>query len=367
MKLVIFGLSITSSWGNGHATTYRGLVRELIRRGHQVHFVERDVPWYAENRDLHEIAGARLSLYRELDELSRFAEEVRSADAVIVGSYVPDGIVVGEWVIETATGVTAFYDIDTPVTLAKLRQGDAAYLSASLIPRYQLYLSFTGGPTLAHLEQEWGSPAARALYCAVDPAAYYPEARNNQWDMGYLGTYSVDRQPGLERLMLEPAAHMPARRFVVAGSQYPSGLRWPVNVARIEHLPPAGHRRFYNQQRFTLNLTRADMIAAGYSPSVRLFEAAACGTPIISDEWPGLDEFFTPGREIFIAHSPQDVERLMWSVSDDEAARVGHAARQRVLARHTAAHRALELETYLHEAAASVPGSSGALSLSFNG
>ena len=350
MKIVIFGLSITSSWGNGHATTYRGLVRELARRGHHVHFIERDMPWYADNRDLTELTGARLSLYQGLDELSRYVKEVRTADAVIVGSYVPDGIEVGEWVIANACGVTAFYDIDTPVTLAKLRQGNAGYLSAALIPRYQLYLSFTGGPTLAHLEKEWGAPAARPLYCAVDQAAYYPEACEPQWDLGYLGTYSQDRQSGLERLMLEPAAHMSAWRFVVAGSQYPADIAWPRNIARIEHLPPAAHRRFYNRQRFTLNLTRADMVTAGYSPSVRLFEAAACGTPLISDEWPGLDTFFTPGSEILIARTSQEVEHLLWELSDEEAAQIGHAARQRVLAHHTAAHRAAELEGYLLEA-----------------
>jgi spore maturation protein CgeB len=356
MKIVIFGLSITSSWGNGHATTYRGLVRELARRGHQVHFIERDVPWYAENRDLHEISGVRISLYRGLDDLSRYTEEVRAADAVIVGSYVPDGIVVGEWVLAKAGGVTAFYDIDTPVTLAKLSEGNAGYISAALIPRYQVYLSFTGGPTLTRLEKEWGSPAARPLYCSVDPAEYYPEARDPRWDLGYLGTYSPDRQPGLECLMLEPAAHMPARKFVVAGSQYPEGITWPSNVERIEHLPPAAHRRFYNRQRFTLNLTRADMIAAGYSPSIRLFEAAACGTPIITDEWTGLGEFFTPGREILIARTGYDVEHLMWALSDEEAERIGQAARARVLGHHTSAHRAAELEGYLNEAAnASVP------------
>ncbi|MDF3056859.1 MAG: hypothetical protein K0R17_1074 [Rariglobus sp.] len=354
MKIVIFGLSLTSSWGNGHATTYRGLVRELVRRGHAVHFIERDVPWYASNRDLNELPGARLSLYQGLDELSRFTEEVRTADAVIVGSYVPDGIDVGEWVVEKATGVTAFYDIDTPVTLAKLRNGNAGYISAALIPRYQLYLSFTGGPMLAQLEKEWGSPAARPLYCSVDPAAYYPEARQPQWELGYLGTYSMDRQPGLDRLMLEPATRLVDRKFVVAGSQYPGDIEWPANVERIEHLPPAAHRRFYNRQRFTLNLTRADMIAAGYSPSVRLFEAAACGTPIISDAWDGLDEFFTPGVEILIARTGREVERLLWSLTDEEAAKIGHAARARVLAHHTSAHRAAELEGYLFEVAGTV-------------
>lgn len=351
MKIVIFGLPLTSSWGNGYATTYRRLVRELTRRGHDVHFIERDMPWHAKNPEINALSGARVSVYRDAGELAKFGAEVRAADAVIVGSQLPDGNAVGEWVTENAAGVTAYYDFDTPVTLAKLRGGHGGGVSVGLIPRYQLYLSFTGGPALRELENEWGSPAARALYCSVDPAAYYPEARNAQWDLGYLGTYSMDRQPGLERLLMEPAWHLPERKFVVAGSQYPGELAWPNNVERVEHLPAAGHRRFYNRQRFTLSLMRADKITEGYSPGLPLFEAAACGTPIISEEWPGLEEFFTPGREILIARTSHDVERILWTLSEDAAAKIGQAARQRVLARHTAAHRVIELETYLAEAA----------------
>jgi spore maturation protein CgeB len=352
MKIVILGLSITSSWGNGHATTYRGLVRELAARGHEVVFLERNVPWYADNRDLALWPHAKIGLYRSVAELqSRYHKQVRTADAVIVGSYVPQGIAVGEWVIATATGVTAFYDIDTPVTLAKLAAGSVDYLSRDLIRRYRLYLSFTGGPTLDRLENELGSPLARALYCSVDPAIYYPETKPVRWDLGYLGTYSTDRQPTLERLMLRPAVAWPDGRFIVAGAQYPKNIRWPRNVARVEHLPPKRHRRFYNQQRFALNVTRADMIAAGYSPSVRLFEAAACGTPILSDSWPGLEEFFAIGSEILTASTRDEALRILREMSAAEARAIGEAARKKVLAHHTAAHRAEELESYLLEAA----------------
>ncbi len=352
MKIIVLGLSLSSSWGNGHATTYRGLLRELSLRGHEVHFLERDVPWYADNRDLVELPGVHLHFYTSLEELEhRHLTDIRDADAVIVGSYVPDGIDVGNLVLEHATGVTAFYDIDTPITLAALRRGKTDYLSADQIARYRVYLSFTGGPTLQELERRWHSPAARALYCAVDPHAYYREpAVNVSWDLGYLGTYSVDRQPSLERLLLEPARRSRRRRFIVAGPQYPSSIAWPANVQRVEHLPPTQHRHFYNCQRFTLNLTRADMIAAGWSPSVRLFEAAACGTPIVSDYWPGLENFFTPGHEILLAHSENEVDRILRDLSPSAAAEIGRAAQRRVLAQHTAAHRAMELEAYLMEA-----------------
>jgi spore maturation protein CgeB len=247
LRIVILGLSITSSWGNGHATTYRGLVRELSRRGHDVFFLERDVPWYASNRDLAHPPQGRTELYQTLGDLKqRFAGLVEEADIVIVGSYVPEGAEVGKWVTHTARGLTAFYDIDTPVTLAKLARGEDEYLTAQLIPEYQLYLSFTGGPMLERLEQDYGSPMARALYCAVDPTLYYPEPAPLRWDLGYMGTYSDDRQPGLTQLLGQPARSWPEGRFVVAGPQYPKTIRWARNVERIQHLPPKRHRRFYN-------------------------------------------------------------------------------------------------------------------------
>ncbi|HWI57760.1 MAG TPA: glycosyltransferase, partial [Bacillota bacterium] len=295
LKIVILGLSITSSWGNGHATTYRGLVRELTARGHSVLFLERDVEWYASNRDLPKPPFGRVALYSTLKQLKeRFATAVRNADLVIVGSYVQEGRAIGEWVTRIAQGVTAFYDIDTPVTMANLSNGDLDYLSVALISRYQMYLSFTGGPILDLLEKRYGSPMARPLYCSVDTTLYFPEEREKKWELGYMGTYSEDRQPALDELLLEPARHWSQGRFVVAGPQYPKTIRWPRNVKRYIHLSPVKHRAFYNAQKFTLNITRADMIEAGYSPSVRLFEAAACGTPIISDFWEGLDSFFEP-------------------------------------------------------------------------
>jgi spore maturation protein CgeB len=350
LRIVILGLSITSSWGNGHATTYRGLVRELTTRGHDVLFLERDVPWYASNRDLPHPPHGRTALYFDLAELRRrFTAEIEEADLVIVGSYVPEGALVGEWVTSVARGVTAFYDIDTPVTLAKLARGETEYLTPELIREYQLYLSFTGGPTLERLEEEFGSPMARPLYCSVDAELYYPEPVGLRWDLGYMGTYSEDRQPILTKLLIDPARTWPEGRFVVAGPQYPGRLRWPRNVRRIEHLPPRRHRGFYNAQRFTLNLTRADMVAAGFSPSVRLFEAAACGTPIISDYWDGLDTLFEPGLEILIARSSGEVSQYLRDVPEPERRAIGERGRCRVLAEHTAAHRAAELEEYALE------------------
>jgi spore maturation protein CgeB len=348
MNIVILGLSITSSWGNGHATTYRGLVRALNERGHQTLFLERDMPWYAANRDMPAPPYGRTVLYSSVDELrARHANAIRDADFVMVGSYVPDGIAVGDWVTATAQGITAFYDIDTPVTLAALGRGNCEYLAAEQIPRYDMYLSFTGGPTLERLEQQYGSPCARPLYCSFDPDMYYPEATELRYDLGYLGTWSADRQPPLGALMLDAARAWSEGRFAVAGPQYPTDVQWPPNVERTEHLPPSQHRQFYNAQRFTLNITRADMRAAGFAPSVRLFEAAACGTPIISDNWPGLDTLFTPNSEILITTSADDTLRYLRDMPESERKAIGERSRARVLGAHTAAHRAAELERYV--------------------
>jgi spore maturation protein CgeB len=351
MQIVILGLSITSSWGNGHATTYRGLVRALEQRGHHILFLERDVPWYAGNRDMPEPPFGQTHLYSSLDDLrERFGSAIHHADLVIVGSYVPEGVAIGQWVTEHSQGIRAFYDIDTPVTLTKLRQGDYEYLTPDLVSRYDLYLSFAGGSVLDILQQQYGSPMARPLYCAIDPDLYFPESDNpHRHDLGYMGTYSADRQPRLEELLLEPARCCPMGQFVVAGPQYPADVAWPDNVQRIEHLSPVHHRQFYTTQRFTLNLTRTDMVKAGFSPGVRLFEAAACGTPIMSDYWQGLDTFFASGEEICIVHSAADVLHLLQTLPEDERQAIGMRARKRVLEAHTAAHRAAELEQYVAE------------------
>jgi spore maturation protein CgeB len=275
---------------------------------------------------------------------------VRDADLVVVGSYVPDGVAVGHWVADTARGATAFYDIDTPVTLAKLDRNDFEYLEPALIPRFDLYLSFTGGPILRRLEDELGARRARAFYCLVDPDAYpLLDGVERRWDLGYLGTYSDDRQPPLEELLNEPARRAPSLRFAVAGPQYPGDIAWPQNVERIEHVPPSEHPAFYAAQAFTLNITRADMRRAGWSPSVRLFEAAACGVPVISDRWDGLTELFAEGEEILLADSAGDVLRHLAEVGEHERRAIGERARARVLAEHTAARRIEQLEEEVAE------------------
>lgn len=351
LRIVVFGLSLSSSWGNGHATTYRSLLRALAARGHDILFLERDVPWYAAQRDLVHANYCDLQFYSDINALGEWKPAIAEADVVLVGTYVPDGATVIDVVAKWARGTRVFYDIDTPVTLEDLDSGVWAHLRPDQISLFDLYLSFTGGPTLRALELDRGAKRARALYCSVDPEIYKCTGAAVRWDLGYLGTYSADRQPALEALLLHPARIMPERRFVVAGASFPPDIVWPSNVERIEHLSPCEHADFYSGLGWTLNLTRSAMRRAGYSPSVRLFEAASCGTPIVTDAWPGLDEFLQPGAECIVAHNAADIDRLLTMPAHTRAG-VGQAGRDRILAHHTSAHRATDLEHWLTEAAA---------------
>jgi spore maturation protein CgeB len=349
MKIVVYGLTLTSSWGNGHATTYRSLLKALARLGHTVDFVEKNVEWYASNRDLPGPAYCRVHLYDDWwKEEKRLVAQAADADVVVIGSYFPDAIAATHAILAATPIPVLFYDIDTPVTLAALRaHGKTTYLDAEHIPQYAAYLSFTGGPALLELAQRFGAKRAIPFYCSVDPDAYFPEPTREPFrsDLSYLGTYAPDRQPKLMHLLDQTAAILPGRRFIVAGSLYPSNFAWQPNVTRLIHLPPQEHSAFYSSSRFTLNLTRGDMVAAGYSPSVRLFEASACRSTILSDRWAGLEDFLTPGLEILTPTSSEDVAQLLIHLSDRERSCIGKRAQERILSEHTSHHRALQFET----------------------
>jgi spore maturation protein CgeB len=354
MKIVIFGLAITSSWGNGHATTYRALVRALQARGHQIDFFERDLEWYRNNRDLAKPEFCRVHIYEDWAQVVREARrELRDADLAIVGSYAPDALAATREVFDSAAAVKAFYDIDTPITVAALREcGATEYINRALIPGFDLYLSFTGGPMLRELERMFGARRAAPMYCSFDPQQYHPRppSRRYRSDMSYMGTYAPDRQPKIDELLSETARRLPEFSFLVAGPQYPKGMRWPGSVRRIVHLNPRWHPLFYSSSRLTLNVTRRDMVQAGYSPSVRLFEAAACGVAIASDNWPGLDSFLDPGREVLLPASADDVVRYLRDIDAAELRRIGLAARERMMAEHTSERRAQQLEQLVESA-----------------
>ncbi|WP_245749621.1 CgeB family protein [Palleronia marisminoris] len=351
MDIVILGLSLASSWGNGHATTFRALIKGLAAEGHRVLFLEREVPWYAgSNRDLPDPDFCELVFYHSLDEVQeRHGDRLRTADAVIVGSYVPEGAALIDRLAAMDLKRLCFYDIDTPVTMDLLDKGEEAHLARRQVPVFDLYFSFSGGKVLDRLSEVYGARAPRALYCSVDESRYTRADVPMRWDMGYLGTYSDDRQPGLEALMLEPARRLPHMKFVVAGAQYPDGIDWPDNVERIEHLPPREHAAFYSAQRFTLNITRVAMRRLGWSPSVRLFEAAAVGTPILSDRWEGLGELLPEGEAIVIADGTDAAVAALTGEDGTRPEALAARAHEIVLADHTGRARAAELAHMLQE------------------
>jgi spore maturation protein CgeB len=354
VKLTIFGLTLSSSWGNGHATPYRALLRGLHRLGHRCVFYEKDVEYYYWRRDFTSCDYCDLVLYPEWQAVrARALCDAADSDGVVIGSYCPEGARIGEEMLSLPGPLHVFYDLDTPVTLENLQSREVEYLAAEQIPAYDLYLSFTGGDILRELESAWGARRARPLYGCVDPEVYARVQPRPQYQcrLSYMGTHSPDRQHKLERLFLEPARQLPQEGFLLAGSLYPSDWSWPPNVARFDHVAQADHPALYSSSRATLNITRDGMARAGYCPSGRFFEAAACCTPIVSDWWEGLNEFFGP-EEIAVVGNETDV---LAALSRDNAELAGMAtrARQRTLEEHSGERRARQLIAWLEEAATS--------------
>jgi spore maturation protein CgeB len=346
MKLVVFGLSVSSSWGNGHATLWRGLIRALARHGHRVVFFEHDVPYYAMTRDLTAIPRGRLVLYACWDEVrDEAAREIADADCAIVTSFCPHGIEATALITDAARPIRVFYDLDTPVTLSLIESGEGSTaIGPDGLRPFDLVLSYTGGRALDMLREQLGARRVAPLYGHVDPQVHRPAEPVGRFaaDLSYLGTYAADRQAGLERLFLEPARQRPEQRFLIGGAQYPQDFPWSPNIFFVHHLPPAEHASFYSSSRLTLNVTREAMARAGWCPSGRLFEAAACGAAILSDRWEGLEAFFTAGEDLIVADDPEDVVRAL-AMPAHELHRIGRQARDRVLESHTSDRRAGEL------------------------
>ena len=350
MKIVVFGLTISSSWGNGHATLWRGLCRALAKRGHRVVFFEKDVPYYAANRDLFEIPGGALVLYQDWEDIRHRAEtELADADVAMTTSYCPDGLAASELLLEAPRATRIFYDLDTPVTFSRLEAGEPiTYIGPRGLRDFDLVLSYTGGRALDKLQAELGARRVAPLYGHVDPDVHHPVPSLEHYvsDLSYLGTYAADRQEALQRFFIDAAGCRPERRFLIGGAQYPEDFPWQPNIHFVRHLPPPEHPAFFSSSRLTLNITRQAMAEMGWCPSGRLFEAAACGTPILSDNWEGLDSFFEPGREILIAETTEDAVGAL-DLTDAELKCIAKASRERVLEEHTSEHRARELEILL--------------------
>lgn len=347
LNIVIFGLSVSSSWGNGHASLWRGLIRALLAAGHRVTFFERDVPYYREHRDLDRLPeGGDLVLYPDWsDALPTMRRALAGADVGMVTSYCPDALAATKLVQDSTAACRCFYDLDTPVTLARIEAGEPVdYIGPDGLNGFDLVLSYTGGGALDALQARLGARRVVPIYGSVDPDTHRPAPARREYAalLSYLGTYAADRQAALERLFVEPARALPDQRFVIGGAQYPDGFPWTPNTFFVRHLAPPQHAAFYCSSRITLNVTREAMARMGWCPSGRLFEAAACGVPILSDDWPGLGSFFEPGREILVAQTTVDALDAL-RMDPGALAAIAARARDRTLSEHSAARRAAEM------------------------
>jgi spore maturation protein CgeB len=353
LKITIFGLTLSSSWGNGHATPYRAILRALARAGHGITFYEKDVPYYAGHRDFVECDYCELNIYDSWERCRHHAlATAAESDIVVIASYCPRGAQIADELLGLARPLVVYYDLDAPVTLAKLRAGEPVdYIRAEQLREFDLVLSWTGGRALDEFRTELGVELARPLYGCVDPDVYRRQDGRDEFrcSLSYMGTYAADRQEKLNALFLEPSRCRPDLHFLLAGALYPWDWQWGANVTKMEHVAAADHPSLYSSSRCTLNITRAEMAASGYCPSGRFFEAAACATPIISDWFEGLDHFFTPGEQILIAHSAEDTLRA-FNKDEADLRAMGARARERTLDEHTGDHRAGEFLRYCEEA-----------------
>jgi spore maturation protein CgeB len=351
-RIVVLGHALSQLSGNAHADAYRTLLAALAGRGHDILFLERNDVVAEARRDA--IGWCNLQFYDSVAGLDVWRPRLADADLVMLDPDVPEGIAVARLAFAARGGMTALFDIDTPRTLARLAAGGDENFAPDLVPQFDLYLASTGGAVPRALEKTWRASAARALFPSADPT---PRADKDddgaesapRWDLGYLGDFAPESQPLLERLLIEPARRMPARRFVVAGAGWPTETRWPANVDVIAQPAAPDRAAFDARLRWSLVLARPDHAAAGWTPGARLFEAAAHGVAIISDPWRGLAPLFTPGTDIVVAASADDVIRAIGRADGFRAA-IARAGRARVRIAHTPAHRAAQLQSYVAEA-----------------
>lgn len=350
MRIAIFGLTISSLWGNGHATLWRGLCKALAALGHEVVFFERDVPRHASTRDwtsLPESFGnSKLVLYPDWAIVeAQVRRELADCDTAIVSSYCFDAQAATDAILEAQHPLAVFYDLDTPVTLDTLRLGkNVPYIPQHGLCDFDLVLSYTGGAALEALRSDLGAHRVRALYGHVDPDVDYPvpPVARYRSTLSWLGAYCADRQAGLEELFLCPARLRPKQKFLIGGGQYPEHFSRSPNVYLAPDLPPRERCAFFSSSRLTLNVTREPMARMGWCPTGRLFEAAACATAILSDEWCGLDDFYTPGEQVLVARIATDTIASL-DMDDAQLQAIGRAARERTLDEHTSMHRARAL------------------------
>jgi spore maturation protein CgeB len=350
-RIAFFGSSLVSSYWNGAATYYRGLLKALAERGHRITFYEPDAFERQQHRDIPDPDWARVVVY-PAEETAALAmlEHARGADLVVKASGVGvfDALLEREALSLQRPGTrVVFWDVDAPATLERMA-ADPADPFRSLVPRYDLVLTYGGGAPVVDAYRRCGARDCIPVYNALDPSTHHPVAPDPRFacDLAFLGNRLPDREERVRSFLFRPAAKLPARSFLLGGNGWDAGSV-PANVRPLGHVPTRDHNAFNCTPRAVLNINRDSMARFGHSPATRLFEAAGAAACLISDAWEGIEAFLEPGREVLLANDGDEVAALLAALTPGRAHQIGRAALRRVLSAHTYRHRADQVEAIL--------------------
>ena len=353
MRIGFIGSSLVSCYWNGAATYYRGLLRALAARGHEITFLEPDAFGRQANRDIPDPDWARVVVWPATPEgMARALDEAGAADLVVKAS----GVGVFDRELEAAVpslrrpgNLVAFWDVDAPATLDRT-EADPADPFRALAPRYDVVFTYGGGDPVVRAYGRLGARICVPVYNALDPATHHPVPPDPRFagiDLGFLGNRLPDREARVEEFLLGAAARLPGRRFLLGGAGWEDKAGVPANVRRLGHVGTADHNAFNSSCRAVLNVNRASMAAYGFSPPTRIFEAAGAGACLVTDAWEGVEAFLEPGREILVARDGAEVAAHLDGLDPARARAIGRAALARVLAGHTYDRRAALVEAAL--------------------
>ncbi|WP_295949553.1 glycosyltransferase, partial [uncultured Xanthomonas sp.] len=349
LHIAVFGSSLVSSYWNGAATYYRGLLHALAQRGHRIHFFEPDAFGRQQHRDIDDPEWAQVTVYPGAAEAdaARALEQARGADVVVKASGVGvfDAFLEREVLgLRSPRTQVLFWDVDAPATLERV-QADAGDPFRAQIPRYDLVLTYGGGPRVVSAYRALGAAECVPIYNALDPSSHHPSPAQRDFaaDLGFLGNRLPDREARVEAFFLDAAERLPGRRFLLGGSGW-QDRALPANVRHLGHVYTADHNAFNCSPRAVLNISRESMARCGFSPATRVFEAAGAAACLITDAWPGIAHFLEPGTEVLVAEDGAAVAAHLDALDPDRARAIGQAALRRVLAQHTYAHRAAQVE-----------------------
>lgn len=360
MNIGFYGSSLLSSYWNGAATYYRGLLRALAEHGHRITFYEPDILDRLRHRDIAPPDWCEVVVYPATDDGLRGAVNgAATADVVVKASgvgFADDALLHATMAAAPEHALRIWWDVDAPATLADVH-AEAAHPLRAALPKLDLVLTYGGGDAVVAAYRALGAADCVPIYNALDPGTHFPVASDQRYaaDLAFLGNRLPDREARVEQFLLWPAAHLPTQRFHLGGAGW-DDKPCPRNVAKLGHVGTVAHNAFNVTPRAVLNINRASMADTGFSPPTRLFEVAGAGGCLITDAWDGIEMFLAPGTEVLVARDGADVVEILRRLSVADAAAIGRAARRRILAEHTYDRRAALLHRVLSDALAARRG-----------